>query len=590
MGAAASAELEPSWELLMNVVQFLPWEDRKKVGALSQQFRSLMGSESTFRVLCGYLEEEHFIFVPKSPLNGSWKLSFLHLFPFTQFSPHNSFTHSDADEKRNFVVQVYARFREGACEEDKGASCKATIPLHQRTSMLRAQHKCDPKEALRLLWGGAGSSHDPWKDAYLPEMSVEDAANATNKENACGVRSPKSSSTGVTDASAKVGVLSIRPTKVVVCAPSLGVRAFNFQQAFPPSCPQEDVYTHSARYVVADFVNGINGCIMCYGQTGSGKTFTMFGPTDRESTSLGISHLSGLAPRMLTDILQGVHLRASSGSQVRLALAYVEVFGNDINDLLRDGALIGPWHGVAVRHVMQGLASVEVTSQRDIEELLRRGESVKRRAATAMNERSSRAHSVMMLTLQQTHANGQMVSTRLCIADLGGSEQVKKSQVAGAQMAEAVNINLGLLALKSCMTALRRQRSHVPFNDSTLTMLLSDALSGSSNVAVVVTGSLHPSHTAETVNTLRFGETCGKVEHEGVLETAQASDAIAAINQELAELEDEIRRVERWETRAVVRPDLEGSETMMVTVPVGAEDQRAKFESLLATRRELLGM
>ena len=33
--------------------------------------------------------------------------------------------------------------------------------------------------------------------------------------------------------------------------------------------------------------------------------------------------------------------------------------------------------------------------------------------------------------------------SQLCLADLGGSEQVKKSGVAGERLQEAVNINLG---------------------------------------------------------------------------------------------------------------------------------------------------
>ena len=100
---------------------------------------------------------------------------------------------------------------------------------------------------------------------------------------------------------------------------------------------------------------------------------------------------------------------------------------------------------------------------------------------------------------------------------------------------------------------------------------------------------MQSSHCAETVNALRFGETCGRVEREGVVERSSASDAIAAINQELRELEDEIRRTERWETRVVLRQDREGEERVTVTMPVGAEAQRVKYEALLATKQELLG-
>ena len=79
--------------------------------------------------------------------------------------------------------------------------------------------------------------------------------------------------------------------------------------------------------------------------------------------------------------------------------------------------------------------------------LLLQAEGAKRRAATLMNERSSRAHSLLFLNLQQTTrptrrtASGASAGSgpgdalvkrsQLCLGDLGGSEQVKKS---GAKM------------------------------------------------------------------------------------------------------------------------------------------------------------
>ena len=79
----------------------------------------------------------------------------------------------------------------------------------------------------------------------------------------------------------------------------------------------------------------------------------------------------------------------------------------------------------------------------DVAHVLRVGEAQKRRAATAMNDRSSRAHVLFILTLTQTRStdtadiesaavedcsplrNSTITRTsRLFLADLGGSEQV----------------------------------------------------------------------------------------------------------------------------------------------------------------------
>ena len=88
--------------------------------------------------------------------------------------------------------------------------------------------------------------------------------------------------------------------------------------------------------------------------------------------------------------------------------------------------------------------------------------------------------------------------SRLFLADLGGSERLKKSLAnegvaapgtvpwaeyyeSRRRLTEALNINSGLLALKQCVDALHEARKcreegapppHVPFHDSKLTALL----------------------------------------------------------------------------------------------------------------------
>lgn len=58
------------------------------------------------------------------------------------------------------------------------------------------------------------------------------------------------------------------------------------------------------------------------------------------------------------------------------------------------------------------------------------GLSQRRVAATRMNERSSRAHALLTLTLEQPDAASESAPplvSRLILADLGGSEKVDKS-------------------------------------------------------------------------------------------------------------------------------------------------------------------
>jgi hypothetical protein len=101
-----------------------------------------------------------------------------------------------------------------------------------------------------------------------------------------------------------------------------------------------------------------------------------------------------------------------------------------VTDLLHEGRSVGAWHGIAHRKVLDGGCQVELSSAdaggQELLGLLRSAEERKRRAATAMNERSSRAHAVLIFRLVQRDAQegAEDVESTMCLADLGGSEQV----------------------------------------------------------------------------------------------------------------------------------------------------------------------
>merc|ERR1719352_367526 len=163
-----------------------------------------------------------------------------------------------------------------------------------------------------------------------------------------------------------------------------------------------------------------------------------------------------------------------------------------------------------------------------------------------MNHRSSRAHCLLMLSLTQSKgASGNEVESFLAMADLGGSEQVLKSEVASlsvqaggylqadTRLKEAVNINLGLLALKTCIRHLVDKMGYVPYQNSRLTMMMSAVLASDCRTAVVVTGSSERRNALETMLTLRFGEECSQVVQTSSSSIAAAARAIKAIDLEI---------------------------------------------------------
>lgn len=170
----------------------------------------------------------------------------------------------------------------------------------------------------------------------------------------------------------------------------------------------------------------------------------------------------------------------------------------------------------------------------------------------------------------------------------------------GDRMRETVYINLGLLALKKCIDALNNNMLYVPYQDSKLTMLLSTGLGGDSKTSVIICGNMEPLHAAETLNALRFGEQCAKIEQQARNNAAILASVLAKIDAEISSLEALIVRKERWEEKTENRIDalaengtveaaLGGKEVKKVYIVVGAEEERIRLELLLRKRAELTG-
>jgi len=375
---------------------------------------------------------------------------------------------------------------------------------------------------------------------------------------------------------------------VLTVSPGIGLRNWKFANVFDQNAQQRDVYERCGLSLAVGLANGKSGALLCYGQTGSGKTHTMFGAPGSPD---------GLVTRIATDVLKAMESRRSLGFEILLGASYVEVFGNDVTNLL--GGEIGAHRGqaqrMAHRYVLEGKCEETVDDQKSFTDLLVRGEERKRKASTRMNERSTRAHTLVILRLRQrAPLQENFVESLLSLVDLGGSEKVTKSKAnedcraAGGvtvgdkvskvtwaeyyksreRITETNHINKGLLGLKRCVQALNKRQEmktggaqlRVPFKDTKLTQLLEPALSGHSSTSVVVCFAPEDQHAEETVQSLRFGEMCGTVEQEraGPSDDANAAvqDALKRIDSEIEQLETVILKKEKWEWRETVRTDV----------------------------------
>jgi len=497
---------------------------------------------------------------------------------------------------QKFKIKVCARFKPKliANEKESGAigSKSICLPLHQRLAIIRMNKKISSnKDAFKVLEKQGG-----WFGKEMKERYSESKTNDSRKHH---LRS---------NLGGGVQFIDSDNNSVVLLDRLKGLREFYFDHVMPEKIDQKSMYEISSMGLVSDFINCVNSTVLVYGQTGSGKTWTMFG----ENKSLHVKGEKmlppfGVVPRSCHQIFDALDFRRRNlkiDIEAKLSISYIEVYGNDVTDLLRCGKPCGRNKVSAQRHVLDGSAEIPVKTLAEVMALLEKGEKQKRKASTAMNSRSSRAHSILIITLQQECKESKVCSTsHLFLADLGGSEQIKKSQpfnsndfvcdkleVVKDRLREAVYINLGLLALKRCVTALRTN-THVPYSDSKLTMILSSGLGGNSKTSLIVCGDQSERHDAETISTMMFGQTCRGILRIAYYNTNMIHNLLGKLDQRISECETNIKKHERWESKKEKRFDESGRflGTWETTTVVGAETLRKELAYLIQQKIELTG-
>ena len=304
-------------------------------------------------------------------------------------------------------------------------------------------------------------------------------------------------------------------------------RAFTYDHVFEPAASQAAVYTESARPLIDGVLGGFNATVLAYGQTGSGKTHTAFGPPGALEASDDAT--DGLVIRTLRDLLR---------ADVSVALQYLEIYNETVVDLLTGE----PCDVRRDNGELTGCVEAEVGSTDDALRLLRAGSVRKRFAATQMNARSSRAHSVVVARVRQSRGDRILEST-LQLVDLAGSERIYKSGAIkdATRCGEAVAINGSLMVLGKVIAALVEGRAHVPYLESKLSCLLRAALGGASRTTAVVCCRRRHDHADETLQALRFGKRCALVTNFAEqVAASSAADALKTIDATIAQCEQSL--------------------------------------------------
>ncbi|KAL7192393.1 hypothetical protein ACSBR2_024261 [Camellia fascicularis] len=192
-----------------------------------------------------------------------------------------------------------------------------------------------------------------------------------------------------------------------------------------------------------------------------------------------------------------------------------------------------------------------VKSTSDVVDLIELGLRNRAMAATALNERSSRSHSVVTI-----HVHGMDMKTStslrgsLHLVDLAGSERVDRSEVTGDRLKEAQHINKSLAALGDVIFALSQKSPHIPYRNSKLTQVLQNSLGGHAKTLMFVQLNPDLNSYGETTSTLKFAERVSGVElgaarsNKENREIKDLMEQVASLKDIIAKKDEEIERLQ----------------------------------------------
>eukprot|EP00438_Fugacium_kawagutii_P010196 Skav234228 [mRNA] locus=scaffold1464:247723:254034:+ [translate_table: standard] len=682
MGHGHSSELHP-----LNILSFCDWPHRGICTQLSPSLRSSLedGGQGYWHFLCERLAAEHDIYVPSflrnaedtsgntCPVARDWRELFFELYAIKDAEKRSRLKQPEQEKiatsvapLKDFKIGVAARFRpslniSNVMDDEDGV----VLPLHQKVHLVRKQLGCTSKEAVSLIMRKqqrlkTGQNAESFGDSIFQPCLSPGYSNKENRESNNALIEPIEKNVELQLAVSAVLMLSL--LFVLAVTKNSGLHDFAFDSVFGERSSQPQVYERAARRLVMEFLNGTSASIICYGQTASGKTHTM----------------------TCAEVLEAVDHWRQRGLEVRLSASYVELFGSEVSDLLREGHVVGQnregrysavraTDRVGHRYVLDGHTEWHIQSLED--RVIAGATGIKLgqlgpAAIPAWGSNTKTAEEHVGTTwgidaVKSTDAEKTVERrSRFYFADLGGSEQLSKSKVDAATRAkvsvvggeeqsrlalivrtclalerrpavgflccailqeynlhrqrvyETLNINKGLFSLKRVIEALHqrcrmaqegvptRALPYVPYQDSKLTMLLQEALGGSARTLILTTVTMDPAHAEESLQTLRFAETCAQVQKRREADQAASITlALDKIEQEIQSLQADIARKERWETRYVRRQDRDtiagafGEGTMVDrvevvrdTFAVGAEAEREQLESLLERQAELKGL
>lgn len=251
-------------------------------------------------------------------------------------------------------------------------------------------------------------------------------------------------------------------------------KTYVFDDVFDEKEITASVYEKTIHPILDTLFSGFNATVFAYGMTGAGKTHTMFGEPNH--------------PGMIILTIKEIFARMGHDKQYSYSvrLSYLEIYNEHVRDLLIDNSdNLMIVEDLVKGVIVSGLTETDIYGEADVMDIINKGNSRRTMAPTGANQFSSRSHAIIQIAVEKRpHVRDlkhDVVSAKLSLIDLAGSERAAATENRGIRMVEGANINRSLLALGNCINILsdpNKKGTFVPFRDSKLTRLLKESLGG----------------------------------------------------------------------------------------------------------------
>eukprot|EP00986_Skeletonema_menzelii_P003772 scaffold1206_cov105-Skeletonema_menzelii.AAC.7 len=402
-----------------------------------------------------------------------------------------------------------------------------------------------------------------------------------NNNNISGNEPPRAWTTSPTDDNTiiKLHHPSINNTSSSSSIPTTTTTSYKFDQVYGEQSTTQQIYNDIISDIIHSVCNqGQNGTVFTYGQTSTGKTYTMHGIVMAAGRDI-FRYCQKKEEDGLFEFNDGddeVEFKSLSSVLTSVHVSCMELYNEELYDLLSSnnnntGSSLAIHEDRRGNVNIPGLTEWKVGNINELLKVIEIAEEKRTTGSTAMNERSSRSHTIFRIRyevkkeeeggdgnngvdnkennnvggISSSSSRKKVITTTstLNLVDLAGSESVRLTGAKGVRQKEGGRINQSLLTLSRVLEKLGNKEyssggGHINYRDSKLTRILKPSLSGNARMGAICCISPAVQYSEETKSTLDFAtRTMLVTTHAKSNEVVEHGDVL------VAEFEKEMERI-----------------------------------------------